>query len=268
LTKVFQCADCGSFFSEFKKIKKHKHICSDKPKIIFQDGNYEPKMNVFEKLELSGINVPIELRYYPYFIYYDFETWLKPSGQASNSKLKYIGTQELLSISLIGSEESKAEFIPVEQTTEQALDQMIKKMNELRQKYLRKLYPKYSNFFGLISKLEDEKIKKQLRAQLLDWLDVLPVYGFNSSSYDINVVEKYLPQMLMKNTKKHGNVSKSEKVWIHSIEEELGRNIEQNKRIGKYIADGFDQEKNTVYEFNGCLFHGCRKCYKPEDINP
>jgi hypothetical protein len=128
----------------------------------------------------------------------------------------------------------------------------------LRHKYLRKLYPKYSNFFGLISKLEDEKIKKQLRAQLLDWLDVLPVYGFNSSSYDINVVKKYLPQMLMKNTKKHGNVSKSEKVWIRSIEEELGRNIEQNKRIEKYIADGFDQETNTVYEFNECLFHGCR----------
>jgi hypothetical protein len=38
-----------------------------------------------------------------------------------------------------------------------------------------------------------------------------------------NVVKKYLPQMLMKNTKKHGNVSKSEKVWIRSIEEELFR---------------------------------------------
>ena len=114
-------------------------------------------MNVFEMLEVNGINVPNELRYYPYFIYYDFETWLKPNKQVSSSKLKYSGTQELLSISLIGSEESKAEFIPVEQTTEQALDQMMKKMNELRQKYLQKLYPKYSDFFGLISKLEDEK---------------------------------------------------------------------------------------------------------------
>ena len=93
--------------------------------------------------------------------------------------MKYAGTQELLSISLIGSEESKSEFIPVEQTTEQALDQMMKKMNELRQKYLQKLYPKYSDFFGLISKLEDEKTRKMLRGQLLEWLDVLPVYGFN-----------------------------------------------------------------------------------------
>jgi G:T-mismatch repair DNA endonuclease (very short patch repair protein) len=53
-----------------------------------------------------------------------------------------------------------------------------------------------------------------------------------------------------------------------SIEEELGRNIEQNKRIGRYNADGYDEETNTVYEFNGCFFHGCRKCYHPDDINP
>ena len=52
----------------------------------------------------------------------------------------------------------------------------------------------------------------------------------------------------MKNTKKHGNVSKSEKLWIHSIEEDLGRNIEQNKKIGKYNADGYDKETNTVYD--------------------
>ncbi|OAJ39748.1 hypothetical protein BDEG_23574 [Batrachochytrium dendrobatidis JEL423] len=142
------------------------------------------------------------------------------------------------------------------------------RMNDIRKKYLQFLYPKYSKFFGMITALEDEKVRKQLRGQLLEWLDALPVYGFNSSSYDINVIKKYLPQVLMKYNKKHGNVSKSEKLWIRSIEEELGRNIEQNKRIGRYNADGYDGETNTVYEFNGCFFHGCRKCYHPDDVNP
>jgi hypothetical protein len=132
--------------------------------------------------------------------------------------IEYSGAQELLSISLIGSEEAKSEFIPVEQTTEQGLDQMMKKMNVLRQKYL----------------------------QQLEWLDVLPVYGDISSSYDINVVKKYLPQILMKNTKKHSNVSKNEKLWIHSIEEDLGRNIERNKKIEKYNAVGYDIETHSL----------------------
>ncbi|OAJ41901.1 hypothetical protein BDEG_25431 [Batrachochytrium dendrobatidis JEL423] len=267
LTKVFQCPECHSFFSEFKKIKPHLNICK-KPKIVFEDGNYQPKLSVFENLEQNGISVPRELRFYPYFIYFDFETWLKPVESTTNSKLKYIGTRELLSISLIGSEELQAEFIPVESTPVQALDLMMTKMNDIRKKYLQFLYPKYSKFFGMITALEDEKVRKRLRSQLLEWLDTLPVYGFNSSSYDINVIKKYLPQVLMKYNKKHGNVSKSEKLWIRSIEEELGRNIEQSKRIGRYNADGYDGETNTVYEFNGCFFHGCRKCYHPDDVNP
>lgn len=65
-------------------------------------------------------------------------------------------------------------------------------------KYLQLLYPKYFRFFGMISHLEDENIKKRLRAQLLEWLDILSFYGFNSSSYDINVIKKYLPDVLMK----------------------------------------------------------------------
>jgi hypothetical protein len=213
LTQVFQCPECHSFFSEFKKIKPHLNICK-KPKIVFEDGSYQPKLSVFENLELNGISVPRELRFYPYFIYFDFEAWLKPVESTGDSKLKYIGTHELLSISLIGSEESIAEFTPVESTPERALDVMMIRMNEIRKKYLQCLYPKYSKFFGMITALEDEKLRKQLRGQLLEWLDALPVYGFNSTSYDINVIKKYLPQLLMKHNKKHGNVSKSEKLWI------------------------------------------------------
>lgn len=36
----------------------------------------------------------------------------------------------------------------------------------------------------------------------------------------------------------------------------------------KYKADGFCKETNTVYEFNGCLYHGCPICYDPNEDNP
>lgn len=35
----------------------------------------------------------------------------------------------------------------------------------------------------------------------------------------------------------------------------------------KYSADGYCEETNTIYEFHGCFWHGCPKCYKPDDIN-
>ena len=44
-------------------------------------------------------------------------------------------------------------------------------------------------------KLQDEKIMTQVQRKLLEWTDAIPIYGFNSSGYDINVfrnsVQKY-----------------------------------------------------------------------------
>ena len=32
--------------------------------------------------------------------------------------------------------------------------------------------------------------------------------------------------------------------------------------------DGWDPNSNTVYEFHGCVFHGCPKCFSPSSYNP
>ena len=46
-------------------------------------------------------------------------------------------------------------------------------------------------------------------------------------------------------------------------------------RVGpqRVLVDGYDVSTNTVYEFHGCLWHGCPKCFKnnrhsPSIINP
>jgi G:T-mismatch repair DNA endonuclease (very short patch repair protein) len=73
---------------------------------------------------------------------------------------------------------------------------------------------------------------------------------------------------LAKTGYKHGNISRAEKQWVKSVETQLNRKIETNYKIHKYKVDGYDPETNTVYEFNGCYYHGCNICYQPEDINP
>ena len=32
--------------------------------------------------------------------------------------------------------------------------------------------------------------------------------------------------------------------------------------VESYYVDGFDQEKNTFFEFYGCYYHGCPRCFK------
>jgi hypothetical protein len=178
ITKVFQCTNCNSCLSEYKKLKSHAVVCNKgKAKVIFEDGNYNPKPNIFEQLDAFGIQIPPGLRFYPYFIFYDFETYLNKVN-STNGKLQYTGTHELLSISLIGSEEESPIFIPVETTTEEALDIMIQRMDHIRTKYIKKMYQVYNPYFALINKLNEAKSRKLLCTQLMDWIDTLPVYWF------------------------------------------------------------------------------------------
>lgn len=59
--------------------------------------------------------------------------------------------------------------------------------------------------------------------------------------------------------------------WLEHLREETGADIRHAENGGEfkvpgtnYSVDGFCRETNTVYEFYGCLFHGCPVCYDPE----
>ena len=36
--------------------------------------------------------------------------------------------------------------------------------------------------------------------------------------------------------------------------------------VTTYFVDGYDPVTRTIYEFNGCLYHGCPKCYPVRDV--
>jgi len=57
--------------------------------------------------------------------------------------------------------------------------------------------------------------------------------------------------------------------WLNFLGKMLGIDIYHAKNMGehliknsKYHADGYCKEKNIIFEFNGCFFHGCKKCFK------
>ena len=73
---------------------------------------------------------------------------------------------------------------------------------------------------------------------------------------------------------KTDNFSKMSIIWLNymsngfNIEHALN-DSEKKLTLGNktYKADGFCEETNTVYEFYGCFWHGCPKCYRPNIIN-
>ena len=42
----------------------------------------------------------------------------------------------------------------------------------------------------------------------------------------------------------------------------------REKRIGKLPVDGWCAETRTAYQFHGCFWHGCPKCYDQNETNP
>ena len=60
--------------------------------------------------------------------------------------------------------------------------------------------------------------------------------------------------------KQNSNIGKAWLDWIQ-VNEASGHEFSREQQLGKKTADGFDHTNQTVYEFNGCLWHGCPDCY-------
>jgi hypothetical protein len=54
---------------------------------------------------------------------------------------------------------------------------------------------------------------------------------------------------------------------LFEINIQHARNSKGEFRIGKYYVDGYCEETNTIYEFHGCYFHGCPRCYPHNSFN-
>ena len=61
--------------------------------------------------------------------------------------------------------------------------------------------------------------------------------------------------------------------WIKCESDRTGCTIRhqangREKRIGKLPVDGWCAETRTAYQFHGCFWHGCPKCYDKNETNP
>ena len=59
--------------------------------------------------------------------------------------------------------------------------------------------------------------------------------------------------------------------WLEWLNSKKGGRIQHGrnggeKMAGKYQIDGLDEM--DVYEYNGCIFHGCPACTDPDDYVP
>eukprot|EP00057_Strongylocentrotus_purpuratus_P035473 XP_799265.2 PREDICTED: uncharacterized protein LOC594742 [Strongylocentrotus purpuratus] len=75
-------------------------------------------------------------------------------------------------------------------------------------------------------------------------IGVIPPLGYAPKDMQSNKALRWL-----------AHVAEQENIYIQHA-----RN-EGEVKVGRYYMDGYCLENKTVYEFNGCFWHGCQKCY-------
>ena len=158
-----------------------------------------------EKPELKKMRFKKEFRPYPYFIVYDFEAILEKTNEPQTEELNITSRHVPVSVAINDNLTNEPVFI-VDQDPENLIKSFVEDLKE-RQK---KIAEEVNSLYPLPKSTDDRvNLPKNVRNLWKTWVEQVPVFGFNSGSYDINVIKEFFVKDLAEisnvNVAKKGN---------------------------------------------------------------
>ena len=158
-----------------------------------------------EKPELKKMRFKKEFRPYPYFIVYDFEAILEKMNEPQTEELNITSRHVPVSVAINDNLTSEPVFI-VDQDPENLIKSFVEDLKE-RQK---KIAEEVNSLYPLPKSTDDRvNLPKNVRNLWKTWVEQVPVFGFNSGSYDINMIKEFFVKDLAEisnvNVAKKGN---------------------------------------------------------------
>ena len=158
-----------------------------------------------EKPELKKMRFKKEFRPYPYFIVYDFEAILEKMNEHQTEELNITSRHVPVSVAINDNLTNEPVFI-VAQDPENLVKRFVEALKEKQKKIAEEVYSLYS-----LPKSTDDRVNlpKNVRNLWKTWVEQVPVFGFNSGSYDINMIKEFFVKDLAEisnvNVAKKGN---------------------------------------------------------------
>ena len=219
----YRCSKCeNSMWKRPAWLERHELRCEAGVKRVYKGGVYRPPASIFERLDDEGIVVEKMLRYYPYRATFDFESYFSDERLPANSdKLQWSARHIPLSVSVASNVPGHVApccFI-TDGDSEKLVADMMRHLHTISDAAYESLSASYADVLDQLkarkeswddaeseANTEEEENEKEsktnpfntLAEQLLGWLRQLPVVGFNSEKYDLNVVKKFFIPYLMK----------------------------------------------------------------------
>ena len=237
----YKCSKCETSLWKYPAwLERHELRCEAGVRHVYNDGVYHTTPSVFQRLDDEGINVADTLIFYPHRATFDFECFFDGENLPTDSDIvQWIARHVPLSVAsnVPGHEDAQCYF--TNSDSDKLVGYMMRGLSAISDAAFDMLIPSYDNVLNELevrkeawdeaerkafkedaSKQEDdeevemEAVKtnpyKTLIGQLLGWVHQLPVIGFNSGTYDLNVIKQFFVPYLLKPSKQDDNDEEEE----------------------------------------------------------
>ena len=196
---VYQCVHCDKLWNDISHYYRHTKICTTTVRKVFPGGIHKNPATIFEKLEEIGIVVPHCDRYFPFFACYDFEAYFSKKQISNSSMLTLDACHIPLSVAVasnIPGYESGVCFV-TEGSEEELVQKLVDYLETLSEVSYKFLLEKFNYVFEQLERSENVR-KEKILNDFNCYCKELVVLGFNSASYDLNLIKPTLIQILLK----------------------------------------------------------------------
>ena len=142
-----------------------------------------------ERPELKKMILEKEFRPYPYFIVYDFEALHKKMDEPQTEELTITSRHVPVSVAINDNLTNEPVFI-VDQDPGNLINSFIEDLKERQRKIAKEVESLYPQPESDEDEKEDGGEKKE-NPIWRNWVNQVPVFGFNSGRYDINMIKEY-----------------------------------------------------------------------------
>ena len=260
----WRCRNCEtSLWKCPYDLHRHERTCTEGIKRVYKGGVYHPTPSIFQRLDDEGITVPEALRFYPFRATFDFECFFdRDNVPADSDKVHWIARHVPLSVSLASNVPGlePAQCYVTDGDSDKLVADMMSHLHAVSDAAFESLKPSYESVLDKLKMLKEEWDSaeeecgleeaenedevagknrtnpfKKLLDQLFSWLQQLPVIGFNSGKYDLNMIKRSFVPLLISN---NAAVIKRQNTFMCFSTNKL-----KFVDICNYLAPGFSYDK-------------------------
>ena len=150
---------------------------------IMDEGYEDIPVSCFQKRHTNTPKVVLEQTpvFYPFFIVYGFEAILAKKG--TNKTDHFVIEQEHIPVSMaIHSNFGKKPIYLVNKDPKRLIEDFVQELNNLRDL--------------IIKDVSEKHLRQQTRKAWDNWINQVPVLGFNSGKYDLNLIKEHFVKVL------------------------------------------------------------------------